>query len=68
MSDAQRDAVELDMVFVGVGPASLFGTCRPARLIERHDSRVRAGDSKLEPAIAVLEFRALREPSSGDQR
>ncbi|MEZ5332360.1 MAG: electron-transfer flavoprotein:ubiquinone oxidoreductase [Thermoanaerobaculia bacterium] len=55
MDDVQRESLELDVVFVGAGPASLAGAYHLGRLIERHNERVSAGNGRLEPAIAVLE-------------
>jgi len=52
MSEKEREALELDVVFVGAGPASLAGAYHLARLIERHNE---SASEKLEPTIAVLE-------------
>ena len=46
MSDQERETLEIDVVFVGAGPASLAGAYRLARL---------AREAKLEISIAVLE-------------
>jgi electron-transferring-flavoprotein dehydrogenase len=50
--DLQREALELDVVFVGAGPASLAGAYHLARLVARHNE---TADRPLEPTIAVLE-------------
>ncbi len=53
MSEVERDVLELDVVFVGAGPASLAGAYHLARLIERHNEE---SDEPLdEVSIAVLE-------------
>ena len=52
MSDEQREVLEMDVVFVGAGPASLAGAYHLARLIAGHNQRASA---KLEVSIAVLE-------------
>jgi electron-transferring-flavoprotein dehydrogenase len=55
--DIQRDELELDVVFVGAGPAGLAGAIHLADLVAEHNRRVEggAGGAKLEPAIAVIE-------------
>ncbi len=55
MSDVEREVLDLDVVFVGAGPASLAGAYHLGKLIEAHNSSVQAGNGRLEPAIAVLE-------------
>jgi electron-transferring-flavoprotein dehydrogenase len=55
MGDVQREVLDLDVVFVGAGPASLAGAYHLGRLIERHNAGVQAGNGRLEPAIAILE-------------
>jgi electron-transferring-flavoprotein dehydrogenase len=47
-----RETLDLDVVFVGAGPASLAGAAHLAQLIKAHNGR---GGKKLEPSIAVLE-------------
>jgi len=51
----QREVLDLDVVFVGAGPASLAGAYHLGKLIESHNEKVQAGNGKLEPAIAILE-------------
>lgn len=51
MSD-ERDTLELDVLFVGAGPASLAGAYHLARLIREHNEKA---DEKIEAEIAVLE-------------
>lgn len=60
MSDTTiRDVLEMDVVFVGAGPASLAGAYHLARLIRDHDAAVGAGSKPGDPLgeinIAVIE-------------
>lgn len=57
MTEPQRETLEMDVVFVGAGPASLAGAYHLARLIEDHNAREGAspGEDPLEVEIAVLE-------------
>jgi len=56
MSDQERETLEIDVVFVGAGPASLAGAIHLARLIREHNARAaQSGGDKLEASIAVLE-------------
>lgn len=52
MSEVEREVLELDVVFVGAGPASLAGAYHLAGLIERHNE---TAERPLEASIAVLE-------------
>lgn len=52
MSDERRETLEMDVVFVGAGPASLAGACHLAKLIAAHNE---AGGEAIEIEIAVLE-------------
>ncbi len=50
--------LEVDVLFVGGGPASLAGALRLTQLVARHNERVTAGETPgptLSPQIAVLE-------------
>jgi electron-transferring-flavoprotein dehydrogenase len=51
----EREVLELDVVFVGAGPASLAGAYHLAKLVEAHNESLDEGDAPLEPMIAVLE-------------
>jgi electron-transferring-flavoprotein dehydrogenase len=55
MSDQERETLEIDVLFVGAGPASLAGAYHLARLIRDHNASAGAAHSKLEVSIAVLE-------------
>ncbi|HVT15550.1 MAG TPA: electron transfer flavoprotein-ubiquinone oxidoreductase [Thermoanaerobaculia bacterium] len=48
----ERETLEIDVLFVGAGPASLAGACHLARLVRAHNARSQAA---LEVSIAVLE-------------
>ena len=50
---SERETLELDVLFVGAGPASLAGAVHLARLQKQHNAA--HPDHKLELAIAVLE-------------
>jgi len=52
MTEPERETLELDIVFVGAGPASLSGAYHLAKLIEHHNE---SADEPVEAAIAVLE-------------
>jgi electron-transferring-flavoprotein dehydrogenase len=55
----ERESIEMDVVFVGAGPANLSGALHLARLIAEHDEAVKAGkrEGKAlgEVQIAVIE-------------
>lgn len=53
MSEEGREVLEMDVVFVGAGPASLAGAYHLARLIEDHNGG--DGNEPIEAEIAVLE-------------
>src|SRR5947208_1204600 len=54
MNDQERETLEIDVLFVGAGPASLAGAYHLARLLREHNAQ--AGPAaKLEISIAVLE-------------
>ena len=52
MSSEQRESLDIDVVFVGGGPAGLAGAYQLAKLVERHNA---IADQKMEVSIAVLE-------------
>ncbi len=52
MSDEQRETLDIDVLFVGAGPASLAGAYHLARLVREHNA---AAAGKIEVSIAVLE-------------
>lgn len=51
MSDRER--MEVDVLFVGAGPASLAGAYHLLQLVKRHNEQ--EGARKLEPTVAVVE-------------
>ena len=51
-SDEQRETLEIDVLFVGAGPASLAGALRLTQLLREHNAHAA---SPLELSIAVLE-------------
>ncbi|MDX1630575.1 MAG: electron transfer flavoprotein-ubiquinone oxidoreductase [Thermoanaerobaculia bacterium] len=53
--EMEREILDLDVVFVGAGPASLAGAYHLAQLVREHNQRLGEGDEPLEPMIAVLE-------------
>ncbi len=60
MAEIHRDTMDMDVVFVGAGPAGLSGAYHLARLISHHNARVdkgvvQAARVELENGIAILE-------------
>jgi len=54
----ERERLEVDVLFVGAGPASLASAFRLAHLVEAHNAAVAAGEmtgDKMEPTILVVE-------------
>src|SRR5919202_376832 len=55
----ERESLEMDVVFVGAGPANLSGALHLARLVAEHDKLVAEGKREGEPLgevqIAVIE-------------
>jgi len=55
----ERESLEMDVVFVGAGPANLSGALHLARLIAEYNAAVEKGERKGEPLgeiqIAVIE-------------
>ncbi len=50
----EREILEVDVLFVGAGPASLAGAIRLQQLVEQHNQEAAPSD-QLEPLVAVLE-------------
>src|SRR5262245_56091204 len=56
MAERERETLEVDVLFVGAGPASLSGALHLRQLIENHNQNAASGTRKLEPvSIAVIE-------------
>ena len=52
----EREVLEVDVLFVGGGPASLAGAYRLAQLVKRHNEAAASGAGKpMEPSIALIE-------------
>jgi electron-transferring-flavoprotein dehydrogenase len=82
MSEPERESLELDVVFVGAGPASLAGATHLANLIESHNQANPKAPIEIEIAVlekgqevgshtlsgAVVDPRALRELYPRDWR
>ena len=52
MSENGREILEVDVLFVGAGPANLAGAYHLARLVAAHNE---TAEAKLEPMIAIIE-------------
>ena len=55
MEQVERDTLEVDVLFVGAGPASLAGAYHLRQLVERHNRAAAAGEGLGEISIAVIE-------------
>jgi electron-transferring-flavoprotein dehydrogenase len=55
MSEESRETLEIDVLFVGAGPASLAGAYHLARLVEEHNAKANTPEEELEVSIAILE-------------
>jgi len=51
----ERETLDIDVLFVGAGPASLAGACHLAGLLRRHNQQAAPPGAPLEISIAVLE-------------
>ncbi len=51
----ERETLEVDVLFVGAGPASLAGALRLRQLIDRHNAEANGGRKLEEITIAVIE-------------
>jgi electron-transferring-flavoprotein dehydrogenase len=52
---SERETLEIDVLFVGAGPASLAGACHLARLLKAHNASPAGSGRAIELSIAVLE-------------
>ena len=52
MTEETREALEVDVLFVGAGPANLASAYRLAQLVAEHNAK---GEATLEPMIAMIE-------------
>ncbi len=52
--NSEREILEVDVLFVGAGPASLAGAIHLSHLLERHNAHTDS-ESRMEPLIAILE-------------
>ena len=52
MSEVERETLDIDVLFVGAGPANLSGAYHLARLLKQHNA---SAAKKIEISIAVLE-------------
>src|SRR5512134_3038095 len=56
MAQRDRETLEVDVLFVGAGPASLSGALHLQQLVEDHNQNAAGGAGKLEEvSIAVIE-------------
>lgn len=55
MNDEQRETLDVDVLFVGAGPASLAGAYHLARLLRDHNAQAANTAKKIEISIGVLE-------------
>jgi electron-transferring-flavoprotein dehydrogenase len=57
-NDAQREVLDVDVLFVGGGPASLAGAVRLKQLVDGHNAALSSGGKqgkRLDPVILVIE-------------
>ena len=55
MTEKAHESLDIDVLFVGAGPAGLAGAYHLAKLVEGHNESLQSPDNHLEPSIAVLE-------------
>ncbi|MFN8009275.1 MAG: electron-transfer flavoprotein:ubiquinone oxidoreductase [Terriglobia bacterium] len=53
--ETEREILEVDVLFVGAGPASLSGAIHLRHLIEQHNRTVATAGARVEASIAVIE-------------
>ncbi len=59
----EREVLEMDVVFVGAGPANLSGALHLARLISEHNEAVEAGSKSARP-LGEIEIGVIEKGSS----
>jgi electron-transferring-flavoprotein dehydrogenase len=53
--ELEREILEVDVLFIGAGPASLSGALHLQNLIDAHNQNLPSGQDRLRPSIAVIE-------------
>ncbi|TAM89482.1 electron transfer flavoprotein-ubiquinone oxidoreductase [bacterium] len=51
---AERDSLEVDVLFVGAGPASLAGALRLKQLVDAHEARAAAGQAESLGELSIM--------------
>src|SRR5579872_1324718 len=51
---AERDSLEVDVLFVGAGPASLAGALRLRQLVDEHERRVASGEAESLGELSIM--------------
>ena len=59
----ERETLEMDVVFVGAGPANLSGALHLARLVQAHNEAVSKGEKQGEP-LGEIEIGVIEKGSS----
>src|SRR3981081_2819482 len=59
----ERETLEMDVVFVGAGPANLSGAFHLARLIKAHNEAVSKGE-QAGPALGEIEIGVIEKGAS----
>src|SRR2546423_15171144 len=60
----ERESLEMDVVFVGAGPANLSGALHLARLVKEHNEAVAAGKKKGK-ALGGIEIGGIEKGATG---
>lgn len=59
----ERETLEMDVVFVGAGPANLSGALHLSKLVKSHNETVAKGESSL-PALGEIEIAVIEKGAS----